>query len=441
MTASTPGRTGPRYAYLLKWALAVLGVLYLINCFTPLRLHIDAIRYFRLEQCMEYRCAPGSIGAGDYLPYGYTFLLLTLSKLGILRSFAIVLMNCFYLFAGLGLLRKTLGLSLKDDPYNRGSVNTFVFLILVLLNWSMIKFMSHPLSEMQFIFFSFSALYTFQQYILERKWWLLALAFGLCFVTILTRTAGIALLPAFLFSLVWTRRDRLIHFAKNHKVALGLVLALGLAGFVGVFFFSKQLGITFYTSFVTGGARHDMVGFVTTNLGYHFQEMTELLINASSAKVYRYMNPAAGKVVFVGLGIIFLAWCIYNLVKKRDRFPVVVRSYLVFYLLLIFNWPFYDPRFLVPVLPIIFAVLLLSRPLNGFLRTARSLYLSFYVVLGVLSVLFYTYTSTNKEALSRTQANGVFRNEYETVFFGKPQSDTARRIDPEILDLLRHYSK
>src|SRR5687767_8080607 len=89
---------------LLKFASIGLILLYLVNCLTPLRLHVDTIRYFGLKDCFEGNCPPGR-AENDYLPFGYTALLIILSKFGILKSFTIVLMNCIYLFASLYMLK------------------------------------------------------------------------------------------------------------------------------------------------------------------------------------------------------------------------------------------------------------------------------------------------------------------------------------------------
>ena len=62
-----------------------------------------------------------------------------------------------------------------------------------------------------------------------------------------------------------------------------------------------------------------------------------------------------------------------------------------------------------------------------------------YTTFGIISVVYMTYTSLNKEVLARTQAAGVYRNEYETHFFGRPLSDTATRVDPFVLSVLERY--
>src|ERR1700676_4532646 len=134
---------GEKQARLLKWSISILGFLFFLNCFTPLRLHYDMLRYFAIKDCIESKCPPGA-DPNDYLPYGYTALLLLLSKLGILRSFSIVFVNCLYLFGGLFFVRKIFS-------YIR---SPFFLIFLVLLNWTIIKFVTHPLSELQYLFFS-----------------------------------------------------------------------------------------------------------------------------------------------------------------------------------------------------------------------------------------------------------------------------------------------
>jgi hypothetical protein len=107
-----------------------------------------------------------------------------------------------------------------------------------------------------------------------------------------------------------------------------------------------------------------------------------------------------------------------------------------------FNWPFNDPRFWVPVMPVIAAVVI-QMPLNStrLMKTLSSLLLIVYVALGVFASGFMVYTSLNREAFSRSQAKGVYRNEYETFFFGKPLSDTATHVDPYVMDLLKRYDR
>ncbi len=71
----------------------------------------------------------------------------------------------------------------------------------------------------------------------------------------------------------------------------------------------------------------------------------------------------------------------------------------------------------------------------------RSVVFAVYFILGIASVGYLTYTSLNRKLFARTQANGVYRSEYETFFYGKPLDPTTRQADPNIVDILRRYDK
>lgn len=415
-----------RVTQLLKYASIGLILVYLINCLTPLRLHVDSIRYFGLKDCLETKCPPGR-AENDYLPFGYTALLFVLSKFGILKSFTIVLMNCIYLFGALYFVKKIF----KD------SLNTWALFFFVLLNWCVIKHVVAPLSEIQFTFFSIASLYAFREYSLQRKWWQLALSIALCILCIITRTAGIALFMALMFSLVWLYWKQLKDFIRTHKLLVGI----GIASLAAVIFFADELGLTYYTSFVTQGAKQDLATFLINNLKYHFEEVAQLVLNVPSNKIYNYIDPGIGLILFVLVGVAAVVLFGYLIFIRKNNIPFVVKAYLAFYSILIFNWPFYDPRFFVPVVPVFIAALL-QVPITWKkpTRVLLYLYLTFYALVGAVATGFNTYTSLDKKKMAKTHANGVYRNEYETVMFGKPLSDTATRIDPIILDILKRHN-
>lgn len=417
-----------KYTPVLKAVAFTLVIVYLLNCFTPLRLHVDMLRYFAIKDCIEMGCPPDSEAAKDYLPYGYTALLLALSKIGLLKSYTIVFINCIYLFGALYLVKKIFD----------SSFGALFFFILVLLNWSIIKFVTHPLSEMQYLFFSMASIYFFYRFTRQRKVLPLLLSFGFGAIAFITRSVGIALAAALPASLVWMyRKELLILIKKNKIIVAGLAVIV-----IGVIIFSKQLGLNHYTGVFTKQF-DEGVGFGDM-LKWHFTEWAELSFNTSISKLLPYLPSSAGKWLFMLAGIIFFAGFVYLLFFRKNNIPFVIKAYLFFYSLLMFNWPFYDPRFWVPVLPLIIAILV-QVPVSFYkpLLVKRVVYLLLivYAVFGFLSVGFQTYTSLNKKAFARTQANGVYRNEYETVFFGKPLSDTAKKTDPVIISVLKRYNK
>ena len=53
-----------------KWFKVVLYglvVVYLVNCLTPLRLHVDMLRYFAIKDCIEFGCPADSVAASWHL--------------------------------------------------------------------------------------------------------------------------------------------------------------------------------------------------------------------------------------------------------------------------------------------------------------------------------------------------------------------------------------
>jgi hypothetical protein len=419
----TPGRN--RYDNLLRALFVVLAGVYLVNCLSPLRLCVDTIRYFGIKDCIEFGCDPNSDAAKDYMPYGYTMLLILLSKLGILRSFSIVLINCAYLFGGIFLVTKMTGQTARK----------WTVAVLILLNWTIIKFVTHPLSEMQYLFFSIASLYFFRQFDKSRKATPLILTFLAGILAFLTRSVGIALFAALIAGLLWIYRKQVIDILTKNKLLIGILVLL----VIGVVIFSRLLGLNHYSGVMSNQFQKGLTRF--SIIHWHFREWGEIGMNASIAKAAHYFPGNTGEIFFVGMGILFCVLFFYTLFFRKNTIPDIVKIYLLFYALLMFNWPFYDPRFWVPVLPLIIAVAVeaAAQMKNRVGKIVAILFLASYAAMGVGAVGYITYTSLHKEAFARSQANGVYRNEYETRFYGHPMSDTARKFDPLATNILNKY--
>jgi hypothetical protein len=426
MTASAafplPGEKQSRF---FTWSMYALGFIFFLNCFTPLRLHYDMLRYFAIKDCIESKCPPEA-DPNDYLPYGYTLLLLLLSKLGILKSFSVVFVNCLYLLGGLYFVRKIFYHIRK--PY-------FLF-FLVLLNWTIIKFVTHPLSELQYLFFSLGSLYAFYCFTRDRKIRNLLLAFLLAGLAFLTRTVGVSLVAALFAALIWEYRKQLLVLIKRNRIGI-LAIVICVAA---VLIFSRQLGLDHYTGVMSKQFKEGLR--FSDVISWHFSEWGEILINTSKFKVISFLPAAMGERLFVIMGMLGVCGFIFICFIKKNHIPFIIKAYLFFYILLLFNWPFPDPRFWVPVVPLIAAVISqTSFSQNRVIKIGSFLYLLVYSVLGIVSLVYMTYTSFDKKELSKTQAKGVYRNEYEVHFFGKPLSDTAKQVDPYLVEFLNKYDR
>jgi hypothetical protein len=414
-----------RKTLLLKWSIYIMGVLFLINCLTPLRVHFDMLRYFSIKDCIESKCPPGA-NPHDYLPYGYPVLLLLLSKAEILKSFSIVFINCLYLFGGLYFVRRIF--NYIHSP--------FLLFFLVLMNWTIIKFTMQPLSELQYLFFSLFSLYEYSQFVRNRKIRNLLFAFLLALLATITRTIGITLFAAIFLSLVMEYKMQIVSLLKkNRPVVAAFVLCVILA-----IVFSKPLGLNYYLEAITrqfsGGVHYSNI------LIWHFSEWGEILLNNPRAKLINILPHPFGFWLFFLSGILGISGFFYICFIKKSDIPFIVKSYLFFYILLLFNWPYPDPRFWVPIVPLIAAVISQNTfSGNGIIKRSRVFFFAVYFLFGIAAISYMTYSSLNKKELSKTQESGIFRNEYEIHFFGKPLSDTVTVVNHNLVDFLNKYDK
>jgi len=409
---------------MFKIIAAVIALLYLINCCTPLRLHVDMLRYFAIKDCIELGCPPDSDAAKDYMPVGYTALLLAFSKLGILKSWTIVLLNCLYLFGGLWLVMQLF----------RDKIHPFFFLAIVLLNWTIIKFVTHPLSEMQYLFFSTASIYFFHRYSQEKRLLFLLSSFALGGLAFLTRSVGIALFAALVTGLLWQYRKELIILVKKNKVLVVLVVLAG----IGVIAFSKQLGLNHYTG-VFSKQKEGGLSFGDILKG-HFIEWTEICFNLSVAKVSGILTAPKAELLFLLAGVVLFVGIVYLVFFKIRDTPFIVKAYLFFYFVLMMNWPFYDPRFWVPIFPLMIIVLLSSPIIRWNRHFLVRTYLVAYFVAGAITAALWLYTGFNKQRFARSQAGGIYQKEYEIHFFGRPQLDSIH-YNQDAINILRRYDK
>ena len=422
-----------------RFLLLSFAAFYLLSCFAPLRLEYDSIHYFSLKECLENACPPGFQVAKDPHPLGYPVLLLVLSRLGLLHSFVISGINALFLTGSLFFVRESFPPSLRS----------FLFFPLVCLQWTFIKFFAYPLSEMQYLFFSTGCIYCFQRYAQvprydqvqghaqvapEKRWlWLIAAVAG-AGLAFFTRSAGCMLAPALLAGLMGQHRQLL----KLRIVKILLAVA-GILCLVGVFLFSKALRIDVYLRSL--GDRGSPIPL----LREHLKEWGQLILNVPGNKVMTLL-PGWGNLLLIIAGLLLAFVLVYSFYIRRKEIPLVILTYLIAYCLLLFNWPFFDARFWIPVVP--YMVVVMVQAPRGPVATGGSLLkgllrllLAMYLLAGLGAAGYSIYTMYHKEVFARTQAGGIFRNEYETWFFGRPMSDTATHpVDQEVLSILKRYN-
>ena len=408
-------------------AAGVVVIVYLINFFTPFRLTNDTVRYFALLEDRQGTW-PAAFGQPkDFLPLGYVFFLELLSWLRVLNPFGIALFQLLYLAGSLYFIKKLFGASL----------NTWLFALLTLLNWTTIKLVMTPLSELQFLFFSCATIYSYQRFTETRTWWQLALTILLCGMSFLTRTAGIVLFVTLILSFLLSNRGVLITWLRQH---LAVALAGGIGLLAGLAFLVTRPKFIIYMGYFWRPLVQDRGLFFTRNLRLHLMDWAELFINSPLSKVEKLVSPTLAGIIYLLAGLFFLGGLLWLLAKHRARIPLVVTVYLVLYLALIFNWPFYEARFFFPILPLVFAVFLLHFATASRLEQRAGLaFLCYYLLAGIFVMVYYSRLSLDKEFMMKRHDAGKWQTEYGYLFNGRPVSDSTA-VDLKALYILRKYN-
>jgi hypothetical protein len=394
----------------------MLAIVYFINCFTPLRLTNDTLRYFAIMERMDGTW-PAEFGAyNDFLPMGYVYFLMALAKLHILHSFTICLLQLLFLAGSLNYVRKLFG----------PSVPVWTLIIFSLLNWTTIKLTITPLSEMQFLFFTTGTLYYFQKLKESKKFGFLVATILFCTLAIWTRTAGVVLLIALLATLLINNWRR---FSRN-KIPLIIAGVIVVAGFILLF---TQPKFTRYLGYFFKPLADDPASFFYKNITRHFRDWAELFINIPFSKVNVEVVPI---LIYLPVGILTMSYVVRRLLMKKFPIPFHVRIYFIGYILLIFNWPFYEARFWFPVLPLAFAVMLLPKQAPNFTVKYWKVFLkAYYAIIGFLVLGYYTALSYSKTGIAEKHDAGLWKKEYRIHFFNeKPAHSVYNKKALYILD-------
>ncbi|MBC7850073.1 MAG: phospholipid carrier-dependent glycosyltransferase [Chitinophagaceae bacterium] len=403
---------------------AVLLLVYLANAFGPLRLTNDTLRYFILKEQMDGSWPVAFGPSSDFLPSGYVYFLSFLSRLNILNSTTIVIVHLLYLAGSIYFVKEIFG----------RNINWRSLAFLMLLSWTTIKYSLIPLSEMQFLFFTTAALYCYVKYDANRNFIYLLLVVLFCKLAIETRSAGFVLPVSIIAAFILKHRAIWATILKRNKWAwFSLVLVIALIA-VGFYWLKDSA----YTSYFAGPFSNDPVGFVFNTVWKQLGYFGELFINIPASKTRFLVAASIGDVIYRLVGILFLLLLLSRLLRRRYSIPLIIRAYIVLYIGLIFNWPFFDARFWFPILPLMIGVFLSNPPtISQRTRVVNSIYKIAFVLTGIFSLGYYTYLSYNQSAFAVRHDAGKWKREYELHFSATETKDST--IDQKALYLLNKY--
>ena len=340
------------------FAIAIFAA-YLAQIHSPLRLAGDSPVYL----CDAADLADGKGFHDDHLPPGYPHALAALDMVGLRSNAGIVALNLVSMAAGLvaisTVLRRELALSSRE-------VGTIC--LLCCCSWMWIQLATFPLSEMLFFALS-SAVLALVTFARERPFrqaaLYIALALLLAVGAFFVRTIGAALFVAVAFAMIETPAVR--RFVGRRTAIAALTLGAVCAAWIGVnhaeFFASpwyagalKYLyreGHPLRTTEEIAWWRIGEVGELAQNISANaFAPTTPTLpLDSMPPSVYLTLQV---RTLRQAVGIVFAIVVLAGVWSRRRRFWAV-EAYLAAYVGILLLWPFDDPRFFAPVLPLLFA--------------------------------------------------------------------------------------
>jgi hypothetical protein len=425
---------------ILIFLLLFLSVMYFTQILSPLRLNFDGVDFLRMAISWEQLGNIYPDVSTTRYPSGYPLLLGFLLKLGILNSSSIVLVNLLFLACSLlvfwFLSRRVLHFT---------SESTVLLLCGVMLSWILVKHITLPLSDVPFLGVSFISLFCLVKAELaatNRRWviWFATSVAG-CFISISFRHVGFCLIPAILWLVYKKISGGLSWNLKLDRLLLKIGLFVCLLLFI---FLSLGADVLPMPDIVRSVYSHESI------LPIAFQRVGDLGCALLNINLHKIPFKELFKPVAIGLGVFILFACIKILFQKDSRVSVIW-IYLVTYLGLIFVAPWNDPRYLLPVWPLLLLALI---KLYSDLHTNESIrilpmvgvtWFVGYASLGFLALGYSTWLTFSGPKFANRYGSKESKEEYLYFYGGRSLEETKSNPRAyemyKLLDYLEPSSK
>ena len=324
-------RTLPDRSWQLTAGVGALAVGYLLQTASGLRLDSDSVVYLYAGSQFADGVAPRID-----LSLGYAFVLAALDRIGLGSSFFFVLANCAFLTLGLFCLWQLASIS---HPFDRRWL-----LLLALASAPMIHTIALPLPEPAYFGVSLLALLCMQKVgTVPRRNTIFLLLTGVILTAfaISLRNAGIALLPALLWASI---RGRLSDNKRWQTALLAIIIAVVSLAIFAAFSNTTAFAHSIHQArvrFVNGVELRQLPTlFANTLIG-----AGEMILNIP------YSRFKSLRFLYLVIGALSAGFLVIR--SRPRRFPGPAEVYAIFYLIILFFWPYPSPRLWMPIVPLL----------------------------------------------------------------------------------------
>ena len=413
-----------------KLQIAILLVLLAVYCLqvaTPLRLNPETDTTSLLLIAESAASGRGFLihGHATVFPPGYPALIMLLMKLHLARVWVLIGINVVFLIIGLLAVRR-----LFSSMFSHQFV--FGVLLLSLLSFVTIKYSALVLTDTVFFGVAMCALVTLQAAETRPTARNLIVSFGLVLAAICIRRIGIALIPALLWVPVSQSQVRSYIGQRISGRTTTAILCSTAIIIAWVVYHTSTLSD--FTKLFGG---HTITEAASVIWSFRLTELGEMAINLPHAAL-----PAVAQQFHVLslIGALALALTLGGVAIRRKQFGSV-DAFFISYLAVLLVWPYYDPRFWLPVVPLLIAYcgLTLKPALqNRFARQAVAGYLMVFSIIGFSALTSNTLMSySDRSTFADVFPVGTYRSAYCAASYCK--DDHPSMIEPDVLHLLNAF--
>jgi hypothetical protein len=434
----------------MRWRLLascfyLFAVGYVLQMFSPLRINTDSYRLLSMS-VSAYR-GEGYLVDGhvDQFPTGYPFVVKLLLQAGLANSMTLVIFNLVCLFVALSVLY----ICWKTEC---GPTQAILAMTFTIASWIMVKHVTLALTDIPYFCVSSLSLFCAWTYYREngpRKWWWFAASTCLGYVALQCRSVGLAIFPALLSTGLWhrdhapfvvrllTKKWQLFFWTVGLTLLVAFVIVASIRD-TGWFESQFTKPGSYFRSLLNRLQQTNPVVVVFRNVSLRVLEFGELFGNVPGSKALR-LPPIMLHLLGLAVWVIVLRGA-QLMIRRRCLLPFVL--YFFFYTALMVTWPYYDPRFWLPLLPVL-AVLFFAAVEDlaqrwPVVRPFCVVYLTLFLLPGLAAILFSTRISLAGAQFSELYGDGGTTMTYRYAF-GNRKDVNMGQVDFGYVRLLRIF--
>jgi hypothetical protein len=302
-----------------------------------------------------------------------------------------------------------------------------------MLSFVLVKHVAMPLSDVPFMGLFTPALLQLvrsRDGSGEMRWGRLLCAFLLAALAATVRTAGLALLPAFAWVVGQSVLTKVYSSRKKRWILLGSYLAGTLMlGLCCAFLLSRTV---YFQEMKAQFVHTGLVNRFQSNVAAHAIDFGEVGVNVPYSKA-----PPTLKAAFTLFGMLLAALVLRGIWLRRRALGVLEVAFLA-YGGMIFLWPWQDPRFWLPVVPLIagfVALGMIDAASHRCLRFVGFAACAWFVSAGLVAMAYSTRITWAGKRFPDLYGDGTLTPSYRAAFDGR--ANVA--VNNEAVVLLKRY--